>query len=171
MEKAKALLADYGKPVKLTLTTSITAIGQLAAQVYQSFWKKAGIEVDFRQVQVGPQYIGEVVRGDYDLAFWRIPDLADPDFQVYAPFHSSSGANFTKTDNKKIDEALETGRRSLEFATRKQAYCDFTKEMTSHMSFLFGGHNTYFVLAAKAVRNLPPLRQGYFRAAEVWLDN
>jgi ABC-type transport system substrate-binding protein len=170
-EKAKALLKEYGKPVKFTLTTSTTAIGLLAAQLYQSFWQKVGMEVEFRQVQVGPQYIGEVVRGQYDLAFWRIPDLIDPDYQVYTPFFSTSGGNFTKTKNPTIDKSLTAGRRSRDIAKRRQAYCDFMKEMNQHMSVLLGGRTTYFVIARKGVMNLPMMHQGYFRAAEVWLND
>jgi len=170
-EKAKALLKEYGKPVKFSLTTSTTAIGLLAAQLYQSFWQKVGMEVDFRQVQVGPQYIGEVVRGQYDMAFWRVADLADPDYQVYSNFFSKSGGNFTKTKNEAIDKALTTGRRSRDIAKRKQAYCEFMKEMNRHMPILLGGRTTYFVIARKGVMNLPMLHQGYFRAAEVWLND
>jgi len=170
-EKAKALLKEYGKPVKFTLTTSTTAIGLLAAQLYQSFWQKVGMEVEFRQVQVGPQYIGEVVRGQYDLAFWRVADLIDPDYQVYTPFFSTSGGNFTKTKNAAIDKALTAGRRSRDIAKRRQAYCDFMKEMNRHMPILLGGRATYFVIARKGVMNLPMMHQGYFRAAEVWLND
>ena len=47
-------------------------LGLLAGQLYQSFWKKVGIEADFRQLQVGPQYIGAVWYGNYDIAFWRV---------------------------------------------------------------------------------------------------
>ena len=168
-DRAKALLKDYGKPVKITLTTGASALGLLAGQVFQSFWKKVGIEADFRQVQVGPQYIGEVVRGQYDIAFWRISDLVDPDYQVYTPFLSSSGGNFSKIKSAKLDAALTKGRESRDLAARKRAYCDFMVEYNKQLPALLGGRNTYFVIARKGVMNLPMMHQGYFRAAEVWL--
>ena len=170
-EKAKALLKGYGKPVKITLTTSNSDLGLLAGQLYQSFWKKVGIEVDFRQLQVGPQYIGAVWYGNYDIAFWRVADLIDPDYQVYTPFHSTSGGNVTKISNPAIDAALTKGRQSRDVALRKQAYCEFMSEMIKEMPVLLSGRSTYFVIARKGVMNLPMMHQGVFRAAEVWLKD
>ena len=45
------------------------------------------------------------------------------------------------------------------------------KAMNRHMSILLGGRTTYFVIARKGVMNLPMMHQGYFRAADVWLND
>ena len=132
-------------------------------------WKKAGMDVSFRQVQVGPQYIGEVVRGNYDLAFWRIADLADPDTQVYKVFHSSSRGNFTRIKDKDIDKALDKGRHSLDEKVRQKAYCDFQRALSAKMPILFTGQTTYHVIARKEVMNIPDQNNAVFRPAEVWL--
>ena len=113
-EKAKALLKDYGKPVKVVLQSRPTPTLTIPAQLYQSFWQKVGIETEIRNIEGGPSYINPVLRGDYQIAFWEVADVPDPDFQVYQAFFSKSGGNITRINDPKLDEAIETGRRSLD---------------------------------------------------------
>jgi ABC-type transport system substrate-binding protein len=169
-EKAKALLKEYGKPVKVMLQSQPTPTLTIPAQLYQSFWQKVGIETEIKNIQGGPSYINPVLRGDYQIAWWEVPDLTDPDFQVYAPFLSKSGANATRVNDPKIDEALETGRHSLDVNVRKQAYCDFSKEMAKQMPIMLRIQTIYFAITQPRVHNIPLMRRGVVRLNEVWVD-
>ena len=132
----------------------------IPAQLYQSFWQKVGIETEIKNIQGGPSYINPVLRGDYQIAWWEVPDLTDPDFQVYQPFYSKSGGNATSINDPKLDEALETGRRSLDSDVRKQAYCDFSKEMAKQMPIMLRIQTIYFAITQPRVHNIPLMRRG-----------
>jgi hypothetical protein len=119
-----ALLRSWPSGSGLEVQTFECARCTIPAQLYQSFWQKVGIETEIRNIEGGPSYINPVLRGDYQIAFWEVADVPDPDFQVYQAFFSKSGGNITKINDPKLDEAIETGRRSLDINVRKQAYCD-----------------------------------------------
>lgn len=167
-DKARALLQDYGRPVKVVLQSQPTLT--IPAQIYQSFWHKVGIETEIRNIEGGPSYINPVLRGDYQIAFWEIADVPDPDFQVYQAFFSKSGGNITGINDPKLDEAIETGRRSLDINVRKQAYCDVSKEMATQMPIMLRVQSIYFAITQPRVHNIPPLRRGVVRLNEVWVD-
>jgi ABC-type transport system substrate-binding protein len=169
-EKAKALLKDYGKPVKVVLMSRPTPTLTIPAQLYQSFWQKVGIETEIRNIEGGPSYIQPVLRGDYQIAFWEVADVPDPDFQVYQAFFSKSGGNITKINDSRLDEAIETGRRSLDVDVRRQAYCDVAKEMAKQMPILLRAQSIYFAITQPRVHDIPPLRRGVVRLNEVWVD-
>ena len=167
-EKAKALLKDYGKPVKVVLQAQPTQA--VPAQLYQSFWQKVGIETEIKSIQGGPSYINPVLRGDYQIAFWEVVDVPDPDFQVYQAFFSKSGGNITKINDPKLDEAIEVGRRSLDIGVRKKAYCDVSKEMAKQMPILLRTQSNYSAITQARVHDIPPLRRGLVRLNGVWVD-
>jgi peptide/nickel transport system substrate-binding protein len=169
-EKARALLKDYGKPVKVVLQSRPTPTMAIPAQLYQSFWQKVGIETEIRSIEGGPSYINPVLRGDYQIAFWEVADVPDPDFQVYQAFFSKSGGNLTKINDPKLDEAIEAGRRSLDINVRKKAYCDVSKEMAKQMPVMLRTQSIYFAITQPRVHNIPPLRRGVVRLNEVWVD-
>lgn len=169
-EKAKALLKEYGKPVKITLQSQPTPTMTIPAQLYQSFWQKVGIETEIKNIQGGPSYIQPVVRGDYKIAWWEVADVPDPDFQVYQSFYSMSGGNFTKIKSPKLDAAIEAGRTSLDLAVRKKAYCDVAKEMAKEMPIMLRLQTIHFAITQPRVQNIPPMRRGVLRLNEVWVD-
>jgi ABC-type transport system substrate-binding protein len=169
-EKARALLKDYGKPVKVVLQSQPTPTLAISAQLYQSFWQKVGIETEIRNLQGGPAYINAVLRGDYQIAFWEVADVPDPDFQVYQAFFSNSGGNITRINDPKLDEAIQTGRRSLDIDVRKRAYCDFSKQMAQQMPIMLRRQSIYFAITRPRVHDIPPMRRGVLRLNEVWVD-
>ena len=50
LEKAKALLKDYGKPVEFKTLVTATPRGRTLGQVMQQFWKPIGAEMELDQV-------------------------------------------------------------------------------------------------------------------------
>ena len=168
--KAQSLLKEYGKPVKLTLQVPAYPIGVLIGELYQSFWKKVGVETEIVQVQIGPSYIGPVFAGNYQAVLWDSPDLPDPDYQVYAVLHSGSGANIGRVNDSVLDAALDRGRVSMDPAARKSAYCDVAKEMNKLVPFLLRGQHDYYAMANAKLRGVTHLRFGRFWPAEAWWE-
>jgi len=167
-EKARNLLKDYGKPVKFTLQLPPWPIAVLLGELYQSFWKKVGVDVELVQVQVGPSYIGPVFAGKYQAVGWDVPDLPDPDTQVYAVFHSGSGANTTHTKDPILDDALDRGRTSMDPEARKTAYCDFAREYNKALPALLRVQHAYYAIANKKLHVSHNLAFGRFWPAEDW---
>ena len=168
--KSRALLAEYGKPVTIKLQTTPAPIAVLLAQLYQSFWKKVGVETEIQQVQNGPAYFGPVVSGKFMASLWNLPDLPDPDRQVYPTFHSNSEANFTRTNDPVLDDALERGRVTVDPALRKEAYCDFAHEFNKYIPALLTAHNTYYAIANPKLRGFHHLTFGRTWPAEGWWE-
>jgi len=168
--KAQSLLKDYGKSVKLTLQVPAYPIGVLAGELYQSLWKKVGVETEIVQVQIGPSYIGPVFAGKYQAVLWDSPDLPDPDYQVYAVLHSGSGANVGRVNDPILDAALDRGRVSIDPAARKSAYCDVAKEMNKLVPFLLRDQHDYYAMANAKLRGVTHLRFGRFWPAEAWWE-
>ena len=168
--KAESLLKDYGKPVKLTLQVPAYPIGVLAGELYQSFWKKVGVDTELSQVTVGPAYLGSVFAGKYQAVLWDSPDLPDPDYQVYAVLHSGSGANVGRVNDPALDSALERGRVSMDPAVRQSAYCDVAKEMDKFVPFLLRNQHDYYAMANAKLRGITHLRFGRLWPAEAWWE-
>jgi peptide/nickel transport system substrate-binding protein len=168
--KAQNLLKDYGKPVKVTLQVPAFPIGVLIGELYQSYWKKVGVETEIAQVTIGPAYIGPVFAGKYQAVLWDSPDLPDPDVQTYAVLHSGSGANVGRVNDTVLDEALERGRVSIDPAVRKAAYCDVAKEINKFVPFLLRYQHDYYGMANAKLRGITHLRFGRFWPAEAWWE-
>jgi len=168
--KAQSLLKDYGKPVKITLQVPAYPIGVLIGELYQSYWKKVGVETEIAQVTIGPTYIGPVFSGKYQAVLWDSPDLPDPDVQTYAVLHSGSGANVGRVNDTVLDEALERGRVSMDPAVRKAAYCDVAKEINKFVPFLLRSQHDYYGMANAKLRGITHLRFGRFWPAEAWWE-
>ncbi|WP_158851740.1 ABC transporter substrate-binding protein [Saccharothrix deserti] len=73
---------------------------------------------------------------------WGGGDPYDPDTAAYTLLHSRYAGqpgylNMTLYRNPAVDAALDTGRRSLDPATRKQAYTDFQRAYTADPGWAF----------------------------------
>ena len=168
-EKAKKLLADYGKPVKLVHTVTATPRGREGAQVFQADMKKVGIEVEIKPVDQ-TQLVKETLSRDFLVSGWRIIDLADVDPQMFANFHSKSPINFSGYNNAEVDRLLLIGRTSLDENKRKAAYCDLVKILNDDAVWLWTGSNTDFAITRKNVHGIPALRGGAVQVEAAWLS-
>jgi peptide/nickel transport system substrate-binding protein len=167
-EKAKKLLADYGKPVKLVHTVTATPRGREGAQVFQADMKKIGIEVTIKPVDQ-TQLVKETLSRDFLVSGWRIIDFPDVDPQMFANFHSKSPINFSGYNNPEVDRLLLIGRTQLDPAVRNNAYCDLIKILNDDVVWLWTGSNTDFAITRANVRGIPALRGGAVQVEGAWL--
>lgn len=166
--RAKKLLADYGRPVKLTMTVTATPRGRESAQVFQADMKKVGIDVEIKPVDQ-TQLVKEALSRDFQVTGWRIIDLADVDPQMFANFHSKSPINFSGYNNAEVDRLLQIGRTSLDENVRKAAYCDLIKILNDDAVWLWNGSNIDFAITRANVRGIPALRGGAVQVEAAWL--
>ncbi|HYC63457.1 MAG TPA: ABC transporter substrate-binding protein, partial [Reyranellaceae bacterium] len=166
-EKAKALLKEYGKPVKLVHTVTATPRGREGAQVFQADMKKIGIEVEIKPVDQ-TQLVKETIQRDFLVSGWRIIDLADVDPQMFANFHSKSPINLSSYNNPEADKLLMIGRTQLDEKVRHKAYCDLIKILNDDVVWLWTGSNIDFAIMKPNVRGIPALRGGAVQVEAAW---
>ena len=129
VEKAKALLAEAGYPdgFKMTMTTDESQQRQDTAEMVQAQLAAVGIEVEIQPLE-RTTYIGKVCEGALEaFSLGWASDTGDPDYALYASFHSSQhgeGGNMSFYTNPKVDELLEIGRTSTDQEVRKAAYLE-----------------------------------------------
>lgn len=107
------------------------------ALAYASDAKKAGIEVKVESATW--EVIEPRMKDDAVLAGGG--STGDPDFGLYTLLHSSLAGNgfnnMGRYDNPAVDEALDTGRRSRDEATRKKAYDTLQRELVKNPGSTF----------------------------------
>ena len=154
-EGAKALLADYGKPVKFTielLQGSQSTVDALAAIV--DYWKQVGIEATVKMVPDLTTYVVSVITGAYDAVAWLAGEGSDPDSSLYAMLHTGGPSNYSVFSNPDMDAALDEGRSAPDEATRMAAYAKAQDLFHSQMPYIVLTHGQVRILATKDVTGL-----------------
>lgn len=168
--KAKALLEDYGKPVKFKLSVLTFPVFLVGAQVYQTFWKRVGVDVELDPRPPGAAWALPLRNGEFHSFFLGIGGAVDPGFQALN-FHSKAGGNFFKLKNTEVDAALEaTYRPFSNDADKKQAYCNYVRTVIKHQPVLLRYHNTFYSVSKKYVRGpkTPVFKMSHLH--EMWID-
>lgn len=129
IEKAKALLAEAGYPDGLEITISCDQNQERldTAEMVQAQLGEIGVKVKIETLERGA-FIDKVIEGSLEMfgLGWS-SDTGDPDYALYASFHSSmhgAGGNMSFYTNKKVDELLALGRSSTNADVRKEAYLE-----------------------------------------------
>ena len=80
------------------------------------------------------------------MCFFGWVSNGDPDNTLYGLYHSSmiGASNYSHTNNPKVDELLEEGRKELDSAKREQIYVDLQKELVDYCpaTYYWQGVNT-----------------------------
>jgi peptide/nickel transport system substrate-binding protein len=169
LEKAKALIKDYGKPVKFKTLVTATPRGRANGQVLQQFWKQAGAEMEIEQVDQ-TAIVTRAFARQFDITPWRIVDLADPDPQMYANFKSGSPVALANYANPELDQLLERARVTADPAKRSEDYCAISRLINSEAIWFFTFQNTYYAIAKAKVKGLPKLYNGVIDVSATWLE-
>lgn len=166
--KARALLKEYGKPVKFTFSVSATPDSVQMAQVLQQMWQKVGIEVKIEQLEQ-MQLISKAIKHDFDGMYFRWPGRGDPDLNAYPFFHSKSTRNYTRYANPEMDRLLEVGRTTLYPKARLAVYSQVAQLLADDGPYLFLNPSTNFFLTSRKLNGLPKIPDGLPRVGHVWL--
>lgn len=99
---------------------------QLGAAIGQS-WQKLGLTVSV--VSKDPKIMSTVVNAHQEYDVVLLGEQSDIDPDRYSTWHSTqmppSGLNITGESNKRVDKALEDGRKDLSIEERKKDYDNF----------------------------------------------
>lgn len=167
--KAKKLLAEYGKPVAFKMVVTATPRGRSVGQIFQEFWKAVGAEMTIDQIDQAA-LVTKAFRRDFQLTPWRIIDLADPDPQMYANFHTGSPVNLANYSNPEIDRLLEAARSSADQEQRVQDYCRIAQILNTEVPWFWTLDNHYFSISKPQLKGIPKQYSDIIDLADAWWD-
>lgn len=117
--------ASSGAVLKVTLKTLPKY--RTTAEAIKEVWKKVGVETTIEEVDGKPDTF-QVYLGDFVLP-------KDPD--QYTLWHSTSGNNITRLNDRRIDKLLEDGRKTNDVKERQNIYNDFQKYLLAESPAAF----------------------------------
>ena len=169
VEKAKALIKDYGKPVEFKMLVTATPRGRMVGQVLQQFWKRIGASMEIEQVDQATIPPRAFMR-QFQLVPWRIVDLADPDPQMYANFRSGSPLALANYANPELDRLLDHSRTTADPAARIEDYCAISRLINKEAIWFWTFQNTYYALSSARLKGFPKIYNGVIDVSMTWLQ-
>ncbi len=170
-EKAKALLAEYGKPVEVELVHTNTPRGRQTGEIMQQLFKKVGVTLT--PAPMDP--MGAIIRvftNNYQMTTWRMRDMPDPGPYLFASYHSSNIgiANFTNYRNAEMDRLLIEQRTSTDRKKREAAFCRIARILNDEAPILFRGGRHFYAFGQPHVKGVPPLKNGLLQVSGAWIN-
>lgn len=162
LAKARKLVEDYGKPIRIKLVTSSAQSSVLAGQALQQMWKKAGIETEIAPTEAA-QAIRNAFAHDYQSMLFRWAGGTDPDKNVYQFFHSKGAVNLVRFSDPEMDRLLEAGRATTDRAERLKIYRQVNNILAREVPYLFLTYFENVWLASNKVKGLPAVPDGLLR--------
>lgn len=133
----------------------------------KSDFAKFGIKVN---AVAKPSGSFDYTKIDSFLVGWGSP--YDPDFHTFRVFHSTQddewGWNFGHYKDKKVDEALEKARNSLDENVRKAEYAKFAQGLEADPAFLFLVYLDYPLVYDKNIKGVKAHVLGHHGVGFTW---
>jgi peptide/nickel transport system substrate-binding protein len=122
LEKAKALVKEYGKPIEITAECIPSPEANNFMDLLKQQWEAAGMKVTLKSQDQGA-YVARIFGkvGDYQVACFRTNQFAEPD-QVRSGYVTNDKTNLSFYSNPEVDKLFDEGKASADFAKRKAAY-------------------------------------------------
>jgi peptide/nickel transport system substrate-binding protein len=169
LEKAKALIKDYGKPVDFKMLFTATPRGRAGGQVLQQLWKRAGANMEMEQVDQAT-FPARGFSRQFQVIGWRIVDLADPGVQMFANFHTGSPAALANYSNPELDGLLEKARTTADTDKRIDLYCEISRLINKEAIWFWSFQNTYYAISTAKIKGLPKMYSGVIDVSRTWKE-
>ena len=169
VEKAKALIKDYGKPVEFKMLVTATPRGRNVGQVLQQLWKQAGANMEIEQVEQ-TAIVPRAFMRQFQLTPWRIVDLADPDVQMYANFKTGSPVALANYSNPELDQLLDRARTTADQEKRIETYCAISRLINKEAIWFWTFQNAYYAISTAKIKGLPKMYSGMIDVSRVWKE-
>jgi 4-phytase/acid phosphatase/peptide/nickel transport system substrate-binding protein len=169
VEKAKALIKEYGKPVDFKMIVTATPRGRAGGQVLQQFWKQIGANMEIEQVDQATIPPRAFMR-QFQLTPWRIIDTPDPNVQMFANFHTGSPVALANYSDPQLDRLLEHARATANVDQRVEDYCAISRLINKEAIWFWTFQNTYYAISTSRLKGLPKLYSGVIDVSSVWLE-
>ena len=171
LDKAKALIAEYGKPVEVEYIHTATNRGKEAGLIMQQMFKDIGVKVnpvpsDF------PGIMKRLMSKNFDISSWIIPGAYDMGPVTMAVLNSKSPWNMTRYANEEVDKLLVEQQLSTDPEARNQILCNIVRKVNSDVPFLYMFGRTYYLFAHNKVKNvtLTVLGEEGLLLSDIWMN-
>lgn len=170
LPKARALVAQHGKPVEFELVTTNTPAGRRSAAMLQQFVQQANMKATIKLVEQS-QNVRVGLSGDYQMDVWRYSDIAmDPDMILSYYFSGAAGEPVSRHDTSRIDPILDKARTESDPKKRKVLYCEAMQLIADEAFQLIPIRMTYFAIGRPSVKGIPDMQNSLIRVRGIWLD-
>lgn len=176
VDKARQLLSDAGLPdgftFKMLTQTSDPVNAPTIAETVQAQWAEVGVTVEIELMEFSAW-----VQHWLDATFTIIPGnnsgAPDPDFYLYRYFHSTGNLQFVtgNFNTPELDAALDEGRTSSDFDTRKAAYDTAQDILVEGAPFywLYSGF-IYTIMSQRVKDFVPRSDESLVNLRDAWLS-
>lgn len=168
-EKARKLLAEYGKPVSLDLQITSTPRGREFGDMVQRMFKEVGVNVTATPLALS-QRNKQVFAGDYQMTGWQVFDATDMGPTLYTNLFSTSALNFSKYQNAEVDRLLTLSQTSANSKERTSALCGVARIINDEAVFFYRGGMRYNAIAKAKVKGVERVDHGILRVRDLWWD-
>ncbi|MCP4689037.1 MAG: hypothetical protein GY859_13365 [Desulfobacterales bacterium] len=169
LEKARALIKEYGKPVELEYIHSATARGAECGAVIQQLFKRIGVKVKTTPLDWGAIY-KRFYSGKFNLASWAIGGADQMSVVTRLTFQTKGVFNRSGYSNETVDRLLMEQKMSMDPEVRQKALCEVVRHVNNDAPMLFLSGNRHYLFSSVKVKGLPLPRHGNVLAANVWMD-
>jgi peptide/nickel transport system substrate-binding protein len=169
IERAKALIKDYGKPVDFKMVFTATPRGRNAGQIFQQFWKQVGANMELEQIDQA-SFPPRAFMRQFQIIGWRIIDTPDPEPQIYANFHTGSPVALANYSDPELDHLLEHARSTADRAKRTEDYCAISRLINKEAIWFWTFQNTYYAISTARLKGLPKIYGGVIDVSGVWME-
>src|SRR5204862_1744637 len=128
-----------------------------------------GINVELEQIDKAT-FVPRAFMRQFQVIGWRIVDLADPDPQMYANFHTGSPVALANYSDPELDKLLERARVTADRAKRTEDYCAISRIINQEAIWFWTFQNTYYAIAKAKVKGVPKLYGGVIDVSTAWLE-
>ena len=162
-----------GKKVAFRFTFLATAGSislQREAAIFQNEFRRAGIEMDIRQVDWAI-FSDQMQKHEFDVGaliwIWQNPAI-----DLYGIFHSSQrsggGVNYANYQNAEADRLLEEGRRTLDDDARNAMFRRLSRIIAQDMPYTFTFNNSLSALVSKKIHGAYT-SVGWWQERDMWI--
>ncbi len=169
IEKARELVKQYGKPIKLQMIHTTTPRGREFGEINQQLMKKAGIELELVPVDQNI-LVKRVFTNNYMMSGWRVADALDVGPQLFGLSYSKSPYNITRNKSSELDKLSLAMRMAKTVESRQKLQCDLVAYINNTSNMAFGSGNRYFIMMQPNVRGMRGFTGGTAYVWYLWKD-
>lgn len=166
-DKARKLLAEYGKPVNLEVQITNTPRGREFGEMVQRMLKEVGVTVTIVPLALS-QRNKLVFAGDYQMTGWTLFDNTDMGPLLYSSLFSTSALNFSQYRNPDMDRLLTTAQTTASSKERQKALCGVARKINDDAVFLYRGGLRYNAIAKAEVNGISRVDHAIVRVKDIW---
>ncbi len=150
---------DTGKPVSFTYSSTTSPIAVQTAQLIQTNFAAAGMQVNLQQFQQD-DLINNALAGQFEAVEWRQFAAVDPDLNylfwspttIFGP-PLNIASNFARNTDPQLEPLLQKGRQSSDASTRATAYQDVAGRFAKQLPYLFYDRAVWAIVTQSKVQN------------------